>query len=214
MMDLISKIRATLRRVIRDDRAVAVIEFAYAAPVFLVLVLGGLELTNLALVYQRVNHMSSTVADNAGRAPEQIDESDIYEFLTGADLIGRSIDFEEHGRVILSSFNRGRDGLQENQKINWQRCWGELDVGSAYGKQGNGSNTDKFADGIGPEGNKISVREGSALMFVEVVYDYQPLVGTGWFTPPQIRAESAFNVRGRLMGNISNQQDLDKLLCD
>ena len=50
-------------------------------------------------------------------------------------------------------------------------------------------------------------------MFVEVTYDYQPLVSTGFFDPPTIRYESAFNVRGRQNNEISNTQNLTRLTC-
>lgn len=215
MMSLLSKFGANLRRLARDSRAVAVIEFAYAAPVFLVLVMVGLELSNLAMAYQRVNHMASTVSDSAARSPEGLNLADIHEFFAGAELIGRSFDFEKNGRVILSSIDHDyHNGLQGNQRIAWQYCWGDLDVGSAYGKRWAGRDDDRFADGIGAEGNKISARAGSSLIFVEVVYDYQPLVGEGWFTPPQIRAESAFNVRQRLVGFVSNVKGLHDPLCN
>ena len=65
---------------------------------------------------------------------------------------------------------------------------------------GNGSNT-------------ITALEGTAVMFVEATYDYQPLVDTGFFDPPTIRYESAFNVRGRQNNEISNTQNLDEMDC-
>ena len=55
--------------------------------------------------------------------------------------------------------------------------------------------------------------EGTAVMFVEVTYDYQPLVSTGFFTAPTIRYESAFNVRGRQNNAISNTQGLTVKSC-
>jgi len=62
-----------LRSLRRDSRGLALTEFAFAAPIFLTLVLAGLELTNLALAHLRVSQMAMTVADNAGRVTSGID---------------------------------------------------------------------------------------------------------------------------------------------
>ncbi len=212
---MIARARNTLRRLWRDETGVAFIEFAYAAPVFLVLVLVGLEVANLALAHMRVSHLAMTVADNAGRTMSGVDEAHIYEVFAGAATIGDGIDFEKNGRVVLSSLeDNGLNGSNAGQKITWQRCWGDLDVDPAYGVEGDGAADSSLPDGLGPDGNEIAALPDTAVMFVEVTYDYQPLVGTGWFTPPQIRYESAFNVRGRLNNNITNTQGLDQLVCD
>ena len=211
---MIARIRQNLRQLWRDDTGVAFIEFAYAAPVFLVLVLVGLEVANLALAHMRVSHLAMTVADNAGRTMSGIDEAHIYEVFAGAAVIGQGIDFEPNGRVVLSSLeDNGLNGSRSGQKITWQRCWGDLDVDPAYGDEGDGATDASLPDGLGADGNRIAALPDTAVMFVEATYNYQPLVGTGWFTPPQIRYESAFNVRGRLNNNITNTQGLDQLTC-
>lgn len=204
----------TLRRLWRDSGGVAFIEFAYAAPVFLVLIMAGLEVANLALAHMRVSQLAMAVADNAGRTMSGVDEAHVYEVFAGAAVIGEGIDFERNGRVVLSSLeHNGRNGGNEGQVIRWQRCWGDLAVGPAYGVEGTGATDSTLKDGVGPAGKKIGALEDTAVMFVEATYDYQPLVGTGWFTPPRIRYESAFNVRGRINNAITNTQGLDQLTC-
>lgn len=211
---MIARVRSNLHRLWRDDTGVAFIEFAYAAPVFLVLVLVGLEVANLALAHMRVSHLAMTVADNAGRTMSGIDEAHVYEVFAGAAVIGEGIDFEDNGRVVLSSLeDNGLNGGNSGQKITWQRCWGNLAVDPAYGVQGDGAADSSLPDGLGPDGNEIAALPDTAVMFVEATYNYQPLVGSGWFTPPQIRYESAFNVRGRMINTITNTQGLDQLTC-
>jgi len=206
---------AMLRRLRRDQTGVAFIEFAYAAPVFLVLVLVGLEVANLAIAHLRVSHLAMTVADNAGRTTSGIDEANIYEVFAGAGVIGESIDFEDNGRVVLSSLeDNGQNGANAGQTVTWQRCWGGLDIGSAYAREGDGASDGSLKNGMGAAGKQIAALDGTAVMFVEATYNYQPLVGTGWFTAPQISYESAFNVRGRIKNNITNTQGLDELTCD
>lgn len=204
-----------LRRLYGDERGLALIEFAFAAPVLLLLILGGLELANYALAHLRVNQIAMTVADNAGRVTVGIDEANVHEIFAGADVIGLPIDFEENGRVVLSSLqHNGRNGSNEGQMINWQRCWGDLDVDPLYGVEGDGRTDDSLEDGMGRNGNQIVSAQGTAVMVVEVTYTYQPLIDSGYMVIGEtITHESAFNVRGRQNNNITNGQDLDELDC-
>lgn len=197
-----------------DTRGVALIEFALVAPVVLFVILGGLELANYARAQMRVSQIAMTVADNSGRVTTGIDEANIYEVFAGAAAIGNSIDFKEHGRVILSSLEEnGNKGSKKGQMIRWQRCWGNQDVDPAYGTQGSGANSSSLRDGMGPEGNTIIAGSGTAVMFVEASYDYQPLFANGLYQFGTIRHESAFNVRGRENQVISNAQNLSVMSC-
>ena len=207
--------RFLLQRLRRDESGLAFIEFAFAAPIFITLVLAGMELTNLAVSHLRVSHMAMTVADNAGRVTSGIDEANIEEVFAGAELIGEPLNFEPNGRVVLSSLEEnGRSGSDAGQVISWQRCWGEMEVDPKYGEEGDGKNNDSLKDGLGESSNRITAGPNTALMFVEVTYDYQPLVGTGFFNAPTIRYESAFNVRGRQNNAITNTQSLTVNDCD
>ena len=203
-----------LVRIRRECTGIAMVEFAFAAPIFLTLVLTGLELSNLAIAHLRVSQMAMTVADNAGRVTSGIDEANIIETFTGAQTIADGLDFAENGRVILSSLeNNGKTGPQSGQMISWQRCWGDADISSAYGSEGKGKNNASLVNGMGAGANKIVAAPDTAVMFVEATYVYQPLVSTGFFNSPTIRYESAFNVRGRQNNKISNTQKLDRMTC-
>lgn len=204
-----------IRRLARDNSGLAFLEFALAAPILLLLILGGLELANYSLAHMRVNQIAMTVADNAGRVDTGIDEANIYEVFAGADVIGSPMDFKANGRVILSSLqDNGNKGVDKGQMINWQRCWGDLAIGSDYAAQDDGRNDSSLKDGIGRSGNKIYSLEDTAVMFVEVVYDYTPLIDTSYMiVNPRIRHESAFNVRGRTNNDITNSQGLSVNSC-
>lgn len=209
------KMRCARRTLRKDKSGVAMVEFALAAPIFFTLVMGGLELANFALAHMKVSNIAMTVADNAGRKTSGIDEANVYEVFAGADSIGEGIGFQENGRLVLSSIeHNGRNGGNAGQTVVWQRCWGNLDFDPLYAEEGDGANNDDLADGLGAGTHKIAAMQGTAVMFVEATYDYQPLVGTGWFEAPRIRYESAFNVRGRLNNDITNTQGLDVLDCD
>ena len=213
-MSRLAKLRLQARRLRRDASGVAMLEFAFAAPIFFALVMGGLEVANLALTHMRVSNIAMTVADNAGRKTSGIDEANVYEVFAGADVIGDSIGFHDNGRLVLSSIeHNGRNGGRAGQTVVWQRCWGDLEFDPMYAEQGDGDNDSSLADGVGADGHKIMALPGTAVMFVEATYDYQPLVGSGWFKSPRIRYESAFNVRGRINNDLTNTQDLDQLVC-
>jgi hypothetical protein len=207
--------RPFLRRLARDEGGLAFIEFAFAAPVLLLLILGGLELANYALAHLRVNQIAMTVADNAGRVTTGIDEANVHEVFAGAEVIGVPIDFEANGRVVLSSLQpNGQTGANEGQMINWQRCWGDLNVAPRYGVEGDGRTDSSLETGMGRTGNRITSAQGTAVMVVDVTYTYQPLIDSGYLViDDTITHESAFNVRGRQSNNISNSQNLTQLTC-
>ena len=191
----------------------ALVEFALSLPLVVALGVGGIELANSALTNVRVNQIALSVADNAGRVTSRIDEANIVEVFAGARVTGEPINFQENGRIVLSSLeHNGLDDDDEGQVINWQRCWGELDdVEPSYGVEEDGRE-DGSLPGMGPAGRQISSLEGTAVMFVEVSYRYTPLIG-GFVTPRMIRYESAFIVRGRTENDISNSATLPVATC-
>src|SRR5690606_40367935 len=150
-----------------------------------------------------------------GRVTTGIDEANVYEVFSGADAIGEAMDFEQNGRVVLSSLQEnGRSGSDAGQMVNWQRCWGALNLGSAYAEEDDGRTDASLATGLGAAGNRIVSVPGTAVMFVEVTYDYQPLINdTILPVASRIRQETAFNVRGQRNNNISNTQNLAENAC-
>lgn len=205
-----------LSRLSRDERGLAFVEFAFAAPILLLLILGGLELANYAIAHLRVNQIAMTVADNAGRMLNGVDEANILEVFTGASVIGGPLSFDENGRVVLSSLqHNGEEGVDEGQVIRWQRCWGELDVQPAYGVEDAGADNNDLAEGMGLPGQRIWAAEGTVVLVAEVTYEYQPLVNyAGLPLAQHIRHESAFTMRGQQrLEKPANALDLEVLTC-
>jgi hypothetical protein len=202
----LSRPRRFAARLRRCDGGLAMIEFAMSLPVLVTLGLVGLETANLAMAHLRVSNIAMLASDNAARVRDSIDEANVIELLTGAKMTGDSIRFRQNGRIILSSIEpntAGTGGASTGQWIRWQRCDGAKVVSSSYGAQGTGQ-TNNSLQAVGPAGNQISASSGTAIMLVEVVYDYQPLVSNSIFGPRTIRYESAFNVRQRVNQAISN----------
>jgi hypothetical protein len=192
---------------LRDcEKGLQFVEFAMALPVLTTLGMCGLECANLAMANLRVSNIAMLTADNAARVRESIDEANVIELLTGAKMTGDSISFRQNGRIILSSVEpntAGVNGASTGQWIRWQRCDGAKSVASNYGAQGRGQN-DNTLQFVGPASNPIAASPGTAVMMVEVVYDYQPIVSNAIFGARTIRYESAFNVRQRTNQAITN----------
>ncbi len=182
-----------LARLKRDTSGLALIEFAISLPVALTLGLVGIELSNYAIANLRVSQIAMTVADNAARVRDSIDETDINELFIGARLVGDSINFADHGRIILSSLEPKTSGTA-GQWIRWQRCYGLKNASSQYGVPT--TMTASTLQGMGPSTRRIRrCRHGGDVR--RVVYDYQPIVSNRLLGNKTLRFESAFNVRQR-----------------
>lgn len=186
------------------------IEFALGTPLLVLAGLWGVELTNLAIANQRVSQIALELADNASRVglysaqnSVQIREADVNDVLQAVRARGEAIALGTRGRVILSSLEH--DGTA--QRIHWQRCFGErrgTGYDSSYGTTSitagtSTKNTDAgtlMPNGMGEPGAKVNAPANSGVMFVEINYEYRPLVGDGWFAAPQrLHYTASFIVR-------------------
>jgi hypothetical protein len=191
---------AFLRGLVASRSGVAATEFALSLPLLLTAGLYGVETANQAVMQMRVSQIAVLIADNASRVGEnsllgetRIYESDINDVFYGANVEGGSkFDLYDHGRVILSSLEVV-PGTEDQQYIHWQRCMGKKVYASGYGNAGDG--LDSELAGMGPPGEEIVAVDDEAVMFVEVVWDYQPLVGALFANVDQLHATAAFNVR-------------------
>lgn len=173
------RLLALLKRLRRDQRGLALIEFAYSMPVVLGIGLGGIEIANLAVTRMRVSQIGMAVADNAARAGvtsglalQKMYESDVADTFEAARIQGTTIDFKSRGRIILSSLQPNAAG---GQWIAWQRCYGDKTYVSTYGTAGQGKTGTAFP-GMGPSTARVTAPASNAVMFVEVAYDYRALV--------------------------------------
>jgi hypothetical protein len=211
-----------LRRLASNCSGIAMTEFAMSLPVLCALCVGGVETANYVTANMRISQIALSVADNAGRIRDSIDETDVDAIMIGARVAGEGIKFGANGRVILSMIEiNGQAGGNAGQMITWQRCFGQKNAASSYGLEGVGATDATYAGGFGPAGNRISATAGNGVMFVEVVYDYQTIFpvaddlinGLGSQT---MRYTAAFPVRERTDNVIKNGfllADGQKRLC-
>lgn len=187
----------------RNISAVAYVEFAYAFPIMMAVGLGGIEATNLALANMRTSQVALSMADNSSRVGQdsvlsltQFREADVADSFAAAQKQAGRFDITTRGRIILSSLQKNNDG---GQWIAWQRCAGLLKdkgalVKSSYGVEGTGKTGTNFK-GMGPASNLIVAPDDNAVMFVEIFYDYEPLISAALFGTPRLHYTAAFIVR-------------------
>lgn len=190
--------RGLLGRLARNRSGVAMIEFAFAMPIVLTAGLMGAETAFLVVTHMQVSQLAMQVADNASRVGDdtmlsarKVYERDIAETLIGAEKLGEGISIFEQGRVIISSLQRNAQG---GQWIAWQRCRGAKVYNSAYGREGDGKTGTGFP-GMGEPGRQVTAAPGTAVMFVEVAYDYRSLTSVNIFEGKTLTYTAAFNVR-------------------
>jgi TadE-like protein len=195
----IIRLRKAIRRLRKDERGVAIIEFAYALPVLMALGFGGAETAMFVQQNQKVSQVALTVSDNVSRLGEvgvlqtkRVYEADIVDILEGAKRQMNVTDFNVHSRIIISSVEWSPSG---NPYIHWQRCGGSLSYPSSYGVEGDGLNDARYANGFGPVGKKVKPVPNSALIFVEMAYDYNSLFPIAPFEGERIVKTGSLSVR-------------------
>ena len=210
--------RRSVRDLGRDTSGLALLEFAFVLPIFLTLSLTGAELTNYIIVRMRVSQLALQLADNAARIgngsqlqAKTISETDINDLLTGAKLQGGELDLYGRGRVMITSLEpMTSPNLLKLYKIGWQRCRGTKVYNSPY------DNTLlNISNGIGPAAQKVTAPDYGATMFIEVTYDYQPLVKTSLSPSTSITEFASMMVRDRRdTTQIYNAEKASRSTCD
>ncbi len=204
-------IRGFFARLRRSRSGVAMTEFALGAPFLLGAGLWGVEIANLAATQMKIGQLAIHIADNASRIGDtstledrKIYESDINDVLIGAGIQGGNrMALYTRGRVIVSSlemFDEATHCIDGNcpsgspaqgaQFIHWQRCDGDKVYTSNYGTE-----NQTMPNGMGPVGEEITAEDKGAVIFVEIAYDYLPLVSASFVGSTEIKSTAAFTVR-------------------
>jgi Flp pilus assembly pilin Flp len=193
-----ARLSSVLRRLRRDQRGVSFMEFALILPILVTLGFYGTEIAYMAVINMQVGQMASSLADNASRLGQtdnsavtpSVSETMIDSVMSGALVQGSSFNFAANGKLILSSLEK--DATTSRQYIHWQRCRGSLVTKSKYGPELYGQ-TGTVLAGMGNP--VITANTGSAVMYVEVYYTYQPLFGTMFVNKTTFRREAAYMIR-------------------
>ncbi|HEX8302332.1 pilus assembly protein [Sphingomonas sp.] len=202
MRRVLASLCNTGRRLGRDTSGLALLEFAFGLPILLAMSLTGAELTNFIITKTRISQIALHLADNAARIgsgtqlqAKTISEADINDLLTGANLQSGELALLTNGRVIITSLEPvANPNTTARYKIRWQRCKGDkTSWTSSWGTVANSSNI----AGMGPAGRQAVAPDNGATMFVEVRYQYIPLVKSSLSPTTEINEIASMMVRDR-----------------
>jgi Flp pilus assembly protein TadG len=175
------RVLAHWHRLVRERRAVAMIELALALPLFLGFVLSGLEFAHWVLANNRTQRLASMTADlvaQSGVGSVGASEKQIYDLFSAIDITARPFDLRNYGRVVISSVkgtDNDGDGVVESRFL-WQRFDGNYIA--AVPLLGCAKSNPIAAL---PAGRVLPLDE--ILFHVQVTYDYRPLFSRrpfGW----------------------------------
>lgn len=149
---------------LRERRAIAAVEFAFVAPVLLLLFFATIELTNALDCRARVNNATAAAADLTAQA-SSVSRSDLDNVFAAVNTILYPFDSDDAGVVITSVI----DNNTGNGKVAWS-------IGSNATARSVGSTVD-LPDGL------ITAGSGQSVIMTEIVYAYSPpttefIVGT------------------------------------
>ncbi len=157
-----SVLLAAFRPFRRDRRGGVMLEFAFAMPILVGLLMGGVEFARFALVNQKMERVTSFVGDFVARA-EALDEADFDDYFAAADQLGRPFDLFEGGNIIVTSVI----GEATGPEILWQQIGtGHVTAPSLVGLPGEPA--------VLPL--NFNVDEGEGLVVTEVYFDYEPIL--------------------------------------
>lgn len=173
-------------RLLRSDRGGVMIEFGFAMPVLILLMLGGVELGRYVLLHQKLDRTAMTVSDLVARV-QTVTTAEVDTIFTAANLVMEPFTFDADGAVVISSVKEDSGA----PKVIWQRKGaGTLSVTSTVGNQG-GSATISDND---------LVDENQAIIIGETYYQYTP-----WFIDliPSTTLRHTAIFRPRLSGEVT-----------
>lgn len=160
---MIQSLRKTLSRLpLRNNRGGVMIEFGFAMPVLILLMLGGIELGRYVLLHQKLDRTAMTVSDLVARVTT-VSTDEIDTIFTAADLVMAPFGLGDNGLVIISSV----EDDSGTAKVKWQRSGGgTLVAASEVGAQG--------ANATLSDANLVTTGEG--VVIGETYFEYNP-----WF---------------------------------
>ena len=159
-----------LRRFLRDQQAIAVVEFALVLPVLMILFYGVVEVTRFILITQKVEKLAHSVADMT--AQEHVaTTAALDQVLAAASDIMNPYAMTNNGKIVISSLYRTAGVAQAS--VNWRYEGGGTLAGvtSHLGAVG--------ATPTMPTGFTFDEREN--VIAAEVFYRFSPLISNQFF---------------------------------
>lgn len=166
-----------------DRSGASLIELGFAMPILVTLMLGGVEIARYVLLHQKLDRVSSSIADLVSQA-ETISVPDLQNIFDAAQFVAKPFDLPASGTVIVSSVSNplGSAGT----KVNWQKSGaGNIPATSQVGAAGGAATL--------PAG--FTVADGQTIIIAEVFFDYVPWILGDFTSANQIYHRALFRPR-------------------
>lgn len=142
----------------QESNGASLVEFVLILPLLTLISLGIFEVTNYVLLSQRLNEISSGVANWVS---SKTTTAEITDCLIGANLVGAEYSFQSKGGVVVSGVQQS--GTPATQQVVWQMS----SVGAMSQMSTNGCGMINSAP--------FTLASEPQLIVVEVTYAYKPV---------------------------------------
>lgn len=151
-----------IRNVVRNRRGSVSIELAFVLPLMLSLLTGGVELINYVLIHQKLDRVSTTLADLVSQST-RMTEGLMQGLFLLVDSVMQPYDLTTDGVALVSSVSAHNGGAAS---IDWQRSTGSGDQASTLGQEGDAASL--------PGG--LVLHDGDNVIICEAWYVYEPVL--------------------------------------
>lgn len=166
----------------RGESGTALIEFAIVLPVLVLLLLAGLQFSNLILLTQKVQRLSATLGDLVAQA-DTLTAAQLDALFTAGALVLQPFDHAADGRTIVSAVGLSPGG---QPLVLWQRAdSGRLAAVSGIGTAGGAATL--------PPGFIMS--DGETVIVAEVFHNFRNDLGSAVLPVPTVYEQAFYRPR-------------------
>ena len=192
---LYKKLAAKLKA---DQKGIALIEFAIAAPVLAALLMACVDLSIYLVAHQRIARAAYTMSNLMTQMDQGLSEAQVSDMMLALNRVSSPFDIATDGvATITAIIGEGVDGAPATSySVAWQRCYGAHTSGSDFGDGGS-----NVAEGDLPANTIVTTSQ--ILVVTEIEYTFEPILG---FLPldGQIEYNAYFRPRRGTIENIVN----------
>ena len=198
------RIKRFIRQLKGSCSGVTAVEFALALPLFLGIMISGVEISWLMMANMKVQRLATMTADliaRDGASTSRISEAQIYDILSAMNVAASPLDVRTRGRVIISAVlgeDTGTDRLPDVNRIKWQRFDGGLTSASPIIGCVTANN---ITTGVGRQ-----LKLAEPLYHVQVTYEYEPIYSASMFhmfgVPTTITRTASYRGRGAIYHDV------------
>jgi Flp pilus assembly protein TadG len=171
-------------RFLRDQRGVSAIEFAFIAPIMILLYMGLAEITLTMMAERRASHSASAVGDLVAQSPAAMASADIDQVL----YIGKAVVMPYSTAGLTMRVSSVKADAAGTPRVVWSKV-----QGSALTKLAQNSTVSGFPAGL--------IVSGESVIMSDVVYTYDTPLKK--IIPRTLRFSETFYLRPRRAAEIT-----------